>query len=1022
MSEERVRGDTLPRFSLHRPVTVGVVFLALAVLGAIAYRNISLELVPSGFTPPFLYVQVPTLRSSPADVEERIALPVEEMLATVRNLDRLGTRIRGNSASFIMEFADGTDMDVAYNQVRDRIDRVLPQLGDDIGQYFIWKYNPSDDPVVWFAVTFDDQIENPGAALDALIVPEFERVPGVSRVESFGAPQRVVSIEVDDRLVDATGRSMVELIQSLQSDNFSLAAGALEDGGMSYPLRVVARYASLEELRALPVGNGLRLGDVGVVEVQDRAERAVWRVDSQNSIMLAAYKESTANTVDVARAVREVAERELASDPRLAGTNFAFFFDQGEVIEGSLGNLQATALWGGLFAVGLLFFFLRRGAMTVLVTLAIPISLMITLVVMYFTGRTLNVLSLTGLMLSVGLVVDNAIVVVESIQSRLLEGATGRRAALLGSAEVGLAILVATLTTVVVFLPLILMSGNETLSFYLGNIGMPVCVALVASLVVSLVFLPLATTFGLRAGAPPRVRVIDAITRGYTKALRAAMTRRTDTLLIALAVAASTALPAKHVQQSDQSEPNINDFRIFPNFPEEYTWAQKVDMLLEYERVLEEQRDELGIQHLLVRMGGQWGRPYLRAFLVDPDERTLERDAIIEQATESLPEFPGVTWSMSWEGGTGPTDAITVRVVGADSERLAELTQEVARRLRLLEGVTSVQTDSIEAGQAELQFEVQPERSLRLGMSAMMVGGTLDFALRGRQLPSFQAGEDELPVFIEADIDDVDEVDEIQRLPMPGLVDGVVLGDVTASQVSDGYRSIDREDRRTVSSISITTARDDLEALGGEINAVMEGFAWPRGYGLELGGRFEALEDGARDRNFALLLAVVCVFLLMGVLFESVALPFSIILSIPFAFTGVYWALWLTDTPMDLMAGVGLIILIGIVVNNAIVLVDRISELRRRGVPRLEAIVQAGEHRLRPILMTALTTIFGLIPMAVGTQSLVGIPYSPLGRAVMGGLVASTLLTLFVVPLFYTYMDDLGATYRRLWRAAARRS
>ena len=736
-------------------------------------------------------------------------------------------RASANSASFIMEFMDGTDMDVAYNQVRDRIDRVLPQLGDDIGQYFIWKYNPSDDPVVWFAVTFDDQIENPGAALDALIVPEFERVPGVSRVESFGAPQRVVSIEVDDRLVDATGRSMVELIQSLQSDNFSLAAGALEDGGMSYPLRVVARYASLEELRALPVGNGLRLGDVGVVEVQDRAERAVWRVDSQNSIMLAAYKESTANTVDVARAVREVAERELAGDPRLAGTNFAFFFDQGEVIEGSLGNLQETALWGGLFAVGLLFFFLRR-RVTVLVTLAIPISLMITLVVMYFTGRTLNVLSLTGLMLSVGLVVDNAIVVVESIQSRLLEGATGRRrrssaARRWGSPSWSRPSRPSSSSSRSSRCRATRRSPSTS-----GTSGCPCASRSSQPRGLPRVLAPRDHVRAPRRCAPACPRHRRHHPR-LPKALRAAMTRRTDALLIALAVAASTALPAKHVQQSDQSEPNINDFRIFPNFPEEYTWAQKVDMLLEYERVLEEQRDELGIQHLLVRMGGQWGRPYLRAFLVDPDERTLERDAIIEQATESLPEFPGVTWSMSWEGGTGPTDAITVRVVGADSERLAELTQEVARRLRLLEGVTSVQTDSIEAGQAELQFEVQPERSLRLGMSAMMVGGTLDFALRGRQLPSFQAGEDELPVFIEADIDDVDEVDEIQRLPMPGLVDGVVLGDVTASQVSDGYRSIDREDRRTVSSISITTARDDLEALGGEINAVMEGFAWPRG-------------------------------------------------------------------------------------------------------------------------------------------------------------------------------------------------
>ncbi|MFT4702962.1 MAG: HAE1 family hydrophobic/amphiphilic exporter-1 [Bradymonadia bacterium] len=1011
-----LRGGTIARFSLARPITVAVLFLTVAVLGVISYRNISLELIPSGFTPPFLFVQVPTLRSSPADVEERIAIPLEEMLDTVRGVERLGTRIRGNSVSFIMEFADGTEMDLAYNQVRDRIDRVLPSLGDDIGQYYVWKYNPSDDPVVWFAVSFDETVENPGWLVDSRIIPAFERVPGVSRMEAFGVPSRVVAIEVDERQVEAAGISLSQLIERLQRDNFALAAGVVEDGGSAFPLRMVARYDSIEMIESLPVGNGLRLSDIASIEVQDRSERAVYRVDGQNSIFLAAYKESTANTVDVCRAVREVAERELAADPATSGASFAFFFDQGGLIEDSLGNLQETAAYGGVFAIIILFFFLRRLAMTLLVTLAIPSSLLITIVVMYFTGRTLNVLTLTGLMLAVGMVVDNAIVVVESIQGRLLEGDPPLRAALVGTAEVSLAVLVATLTTVVVFVPLILMSGGETLSFYLSNIGMPVCVSLLASLFVSLLLLPLTTSRLLRAGRPPRVKSVEWLGRVYRKALGWMLNHRFEAVLTGVVCMASISIPMSQVSETDQSEPNINDFRILLDLPEQLSWSERVEMLHEFEESLLDRREELGIKHLLVRMGGEWGRPQIRAFLDDPEERELERDEIIERATSALPRRPGVDWSLTWDRGAG-TSGVTVQVVGPDSVRLAELSEEVTRRLRLIPGVTSVQADSADAGQQEIQYTIDPERSLRMGLSAFVVGGSIDFALRGRRLPSFHNGGEELPVTIEGNVEELNEMDEIEQLPLPSPVDRVVLGEVSRSSIVSGYAAIDRENRRTVSSLTITTSREDLERLGADIDAVLDGMDWPRGYGVELGARFESVDEGARQRSFALLLSIVCVFLLMGVLFESVTLPFSILLSIPFAFVGVYWMLFLTGTAFDLMAGVGLIILVGIVVNNAIVLVDRVSELRKQGNSRSEAILLAGEQRLRPILMTALTTIFGLIPMALGTSSLVGIPYSPLGRAVIGGLVASTLLTLFVVPLVYTLLDDGQRHMQLLWGA-----
>jgi HAE1 family hydrophobic/amphiphilic exporter-1 len=338
---------------------------------------------------------------------------------------------------------------------------------------------------------------------------------------------------------------------------------------------------------------------------------------------------------------------------------------------------------------------------------------------------------------------------------------------------------------------------------------------------------------------------------------------------------------------------------------------------------------------------------------------------------------------------------------------LAGLAEEAARRLRAVEGVTSVRTEAGDEGDREMHFVVDPDKAMRFGLSAWSVGGAIDFALRGRELDAFRSGEEELPILVQGNLSEVDEAGELEELQLRSPVDDdIVLRDVATAHTTMGYGSIDRENRRTILSITVLSMREDVDGLRADIDSVLEGMAWPRGYHRELAGRFDGMAEEQTQQNTAVVLAIVCVFLLMGVLFESIVLPFSILLSIPFAFVGVYWALFLTGTPFDMMAGVGVIILIGIVVNNAIVLVDRIGELRREGMEREEAIALAGQQRLRPIVMTALTTIFGLIPMAMGTNSLIGIPYSPLGRSVIGGLIASTALTLFVVPLIYTFLDD----------------
>lgn len=1021
------RGTSLPRLAIRRPVSVIMAFVALTVIGAIAYMEIPRQLLPSGFTPPFLFVQIPTRPSPPRDSEESIAKPIEEVFGTIRNVARQRTWINSGRVGFLMQFKDGTDMDVAYAQVRDRLERVMPDLPLDLPRYFIWKYNPNNEPIYWLGAMLPEGLDEDEASLvlDTKLVKRLERLPGVSRVEVNGAPNREIHVQLDDERANAAGIGTYELVQRLQQDNFAVAAGQVDDSGRRYPLRVVARYEDLDQVRAVPIGNGLRLRDVATVSYVTLGTENIYRVNGQRGVIVQVYKESTANTIAVCDDVEALVH---SDDPDLARFHFIDFFNQGFYIQEALDNLQSTALWGGLFAVLVLFFFLRRVGITVVITLAIPVSVMATLVVMYFTQASLNALSLMGLMLSVGMVVDNSIVVVENIQRARISGLGAVKAAIYGTGEVALAIVVATSTSIVVFLPLILMSGSATLSFYLGKVGYPVCIALVASLAVSLVAIPLAATASVTGAdkPPPRLRSIEWMEERFARLLDRSLRRRADALIIALLAFASVAYPMNHLKETDTGSGNPNDFRLHITFSNDMTHAEKDAYLRRAEQKLDGLEGELGVRDVLTRLSKGATRAQLRVFLHPPEARpALNKTEIAKLAKARMPESPGVDIATHWAERGGEDSSIRLGLMGPDSQKLAELAEAVAWRVRNVPGVISVSLETEDDAVQEVHVEVMRELAQRSGLTPMIIGGSIDYALRGRRLNDFHASDREVPMMIiapESDRQGLKDLDNIS-LPDPRGGPGVAMSTLTQTSLAAGYGGISREDRRTLYELTVTAKDDDLAKLGVAIDEALKGFPFPRGYELSKGERFAKLAANQQEQSFALIMAVLCVFLLMGVLFESFILPFSIVVSIPFAFAGVYWLLYLTSTPFDVMAGIGLVILVGVVVNNAVVLIDLVGVLRARGFGRREALVEAGRKRLRPILMTALTTIFGLLPMALGTASLVGIPYAPLGRALIGGLTASTLLTLFVVPLCYTLFDDLQNALNRAvsWLALRRR-
>ncbi|NOZ87261.1 MAG: efflux RND transporter permease subunit [Deltaproteobacteria bacterium] len=1106
MSEQRQeRGWWLPSLALKRPVTVAVGLCALLVLGAMAYLKIPVKLLPEGLSFPFLLVHINYWNATPREVEEQITKPVEEVLGTLHNLRRMVSKSEPNFARFFIEFEDGTDMDLSYMQVRDRIDRVKSELPEDVEQIYIWKWNPQSEPILFLGVGVPGSENDPRHLVEDHIKKPIERLKGVSMVEVWGAAERMALIEIDP---DKARKHRIDpfwLVNKLSQDNFAQTGGTVVEGGTKLLIRSVARYEDIQQVRSLPLLPGIRLGDVAKVSVGYPPEEWISRLNNGPGLALAVYKESGANTVEICKHVKQELDKAFKTDPALAGCKAHFFFDQGEQITESMENLEETAAWGAVFAIAVLFAFLRRVRMTLVITLAIPLSLVASLVVLYFDKDSLNVLTMIGLMLSVGMVVDNSIVVVENIFRRRQLGDSSKRASLRGAGEVALAVLLATLTTLAVFIPLMFLTGSQTLSFYLKAIGLPVCYALVASLLIALLAIPLATN-RLGGKAAPFSKLIGGMEKLYERALGAAINKRLDVAIGLALVLVSIIIPYSRTGSTDRMEGNINDIRLIIDLPSNLTFKEKDNILKKYENWLNAKRKTLGIKDIHTLLMPHNPRARIRVFLEPPETRKISRRAIISTLKKTMPKLPGVDARIGWHGRTGTENAVTVKLLGRDSEKLKELADQLVARLRKIPSLTSVEVDADEGAADEVR--VVPRRGIvqARGLSPRVLGASVSYALRGMKLKDLRLPERDMPMRVLFAKDEMQSLDDIRDLPMKGAAELVLqalqsagtslletgsgnnnsianfgresstasevssaaaaaqaagmanfsnafesraasvwastysnwvrqFGDVTkfgpkpgspslASDlaldtmadfdISKGFAEIRRENRKTALEIKAYTTKQNLSEVGAEIDRVIAGFSFPRGYKVDKGDRFARMSELFGDIFFSVLLGVVFVYLILAGLFESFILPISVITSVPFAVLGVYWTLYLSGTVFDVMAGVGVVILIGIVVNNAIVLVDLINRLKSEGLERTQAVVQGGRHRLRPILMTALTTIFGLIPMAIGKAQVIGVPYAPLGRAVIGGLLASTLFTLFVVPIAYTYLDDLSKVYSSL--------
>ncbi len=1027
------KARSLPELALKRPITVLMSFLALLVVGVIAYSQIAVELMPAGFTPPFLGIWAPYPNANPEEVEQLIARPIEEVVHTIKGVKTVQTNSQASGCWVFIKFNQDTDMDLAYSQLRDRIDRVKPELPDDVERLYIRKWNQDDQAIMWVAIIPDKKLEDAYYFSEQMFKKPLEQIDGVANVDIYGADEKSIQIYINQDAVKSYKINLYTVIEDLRRDNFALSSGNIRTGGHKIFVRSSAKFRTLADVRNLPVkGTNLLLKDIAEIRYDVPEHTWTQRINGKAAIQLGIKKESLANTVDICDKIVTKLNKIVADNNALGGFEVQVLFNQGTYIKESVKNLQNAGLWGGFFALLVLFFFLRRIRMTIILNVAIPLSILVSLTILYFIGWTLNLITMMGLMISIGMVVDNSIVVLENIYQKRSEGLDDRTAAARGGSEVALAVTMATFTSIVVFMPLILMNDEAGFKFYMTRIGLPVIFSLLASLLVALVFIPLTASKVVSHRVVEEPAAIVNFNKIYQNTLRWVLKRRTETFTFLLLILISAFFALSNITKTDNMQGNINDFNLRLEMPDNYTVSDAARLVAQIEDSLRVKKETYNIRTIDVRYRNNSAR--IHVFLMPEEseswyeviykgvlhiagvetDKAMARDEVVEDIKDRLPVFPGVKLRTTWQQSGSGDASISLSLFGDDTKKLSELAEEVERRIRKIKEIVSVETDLAE-GSDEIRLIINREQVQKYGINPRVISSTVMYALRGVQLPKYQTNEKEIRMLLQLREEDRETLEQLKNITFfTNNGREIPLDAVATFEVTKGFGNIHRENGKTYLNIKANTTSDEIGKVYQKIDKVMAGFELPFGYTWSKGERFRNINQSSGSMFYAAILAVVFVFILMGILFESFVLPLSVIISIPFSFVGGFWMLYLTNTPMDMMSMIGMVILIGIVVNNAIVLIDLVNRLRKEGYSRYDALLEAGKNRFRPILMTAFTTIGGLIPMAVGNAKMIGISYAPMGRTIIGGLIFSTMVSLIAVPWAYTIFDDMRGYFKRL--------
>jgi HAE1 family hydrophobic/amphiphilic exporter-1 len=1011
--------------AVHKPVIVTICLITLLTLGVISVSKLPVEFLPQ-MDFPFIGVFVPYPNALPTHVERQIVKPLEEVFSTLGDVRRMFSESSSEGAFVGVIFNWGRDVSVLRMEVKEKIDQIRNELPSDIEHLQIFTFNSNDQPIMVGRISAKGRdLMGSYDLLEKTILNPLKRIDGVGRVAIDGIEPQEVSIYLELDRLKAHRVDVDALFAMIQTMNLSATLGEVTSKGLRYNVRGVGNFTDLAQVENLRINeSGLRLKDIADIYYGEPAITYGRHLNGETAIAFWIQKSSGANVVELTKKVQATLEK-INQDPRLEGLNILLWWNQAEQILNSLNSLKWAGIIGALFAVSTLYFFLRRLSTTLIVAVAIPFAIMCTCGFLFFAGKSLNVLTMMGLMLGVGMLVDNAIVVLESIFRHQSAGEESRSASIVGSREVATAVVAATLTSVIVFAPVIFTYDSSGLMTYLSEVGITISVALLFSLLISLTLIPFLTSRLLKPKKAKDSSVLKRLEDRYVRSLQWTTQKRpflTGFVIIPVILILSLASVKLFKLEFDMDEGELVErIYIAYEFTDNLTYDQTEKYVNQVEETLFARKDELRLKDVYSYYADNEAGTSLYFQDKYLSEKRLKQ--IREQLREELPQLAGATLRLGDEegGSSGGVKQVQVTLFGEDIIMLQEYADEVKRRLSLLEGIEDVRT-SIELGKEEIKIALNRELARQYEISPQSISGIMNLTFRGMPLRRFQMADREVPMTISLSPEDRIGMHNLKNL-LIGMNEEkeLTLGTVADLSVSRGPTTIRRQHQKAAVSVQGFYDQSKFKGMTENVAAVMNSIQFPLGYSWSFDDRYREQQQQKNYMLFNILLALLCVYLVMASLFESLLHPWIIMSCLPFALIGVVLALIVTSTSINIMAMIGMVILIGIVVNNGIVLIDHVNNFRRQGTGIYEAILMGGRERFRPILMTAVTTILGLMPMAIGRTNLAGTQYYPLARALIGGLAMGTLLTLVALPTYYIIGERQLRSVLGIWQAARRR-
>ncbi len=1025
----------LARASVRRPIFTTMLTLMVVVLGLVSLSRLQIDLLPS-IELPTLTVRTQYEGADPIVMERLVTQIVEEIVGTVPGVEELTSISYEGHSSVKVKFGWGTSIDSAAVDVRATVEDEISELPDDIVGPRVSKFDVDSFPVVILGISSKlDPVELTQIVEDQIRY-RFSRVPGVAQVDPWGGFTREVRVELDPAKLNALGLPLSDILDAIRDANLDLPAGKIESGSYEVTLRAPAEFGSLEQISNTVVarqqGAVVTLGQIA--RVQDTYEKLtrIIRVDGERGLRVAIRKQPEANTVEVARAVLDEVEKVNRAFPQIHITPVT---NQGNFIERAISNVAQSVLYGGALAVLVLLFFLRNLRSTLVISLSIPISVIATFGLLYFGGFTLNLMTLGGLALGVGMMVDSSVVVLENIFRRQQEkNESPAEASVQGTNEVASAVIAGTVTTLVIFLPLIFVQGVSGVLF--KELAYVIMFSLFCALLVSLSLVPMlgsrllkgsgSETGADKVGAFGALRQLAAglfagLENGYRQLLQGVLHHRPTTILLALTLFGSSLLftpwiGTEFLPPSDEGEVRVTG---------EMEVGTRLQLINRQTRVLEAQVfaavPEAISSVVSVTTSGTRGsskaKGEIRLNLGPAKERARSNQQIADELRKQLADgIPGMKIRVRAPQGQfllerllDTVEGVTVEVRGFDLPTLDLLAKQVSASIRDVAGVTDVEL-SRETGIPQQEIHVDRRKVSDLGLSVRDVTGVIETAVAGSKAGEYRVEGNSYRILVQLEDAEKRSIDEILDLTLrTSSGEQVALRNLVETTAGEGPVTIERKDQQRLVTVTANVAERDLGSVAADIQQRLDTIARPVGYDLIIAGNYQEQQKSFNELIISLALALLLVYMVLASQYESFGDPLVVMLSVPLAAIGVVLTLFLTDTTLNLQSAIGCIMLGGVVVNNAILLVDQAGRLRREGMATDLALVEAGRRRLRPVLMTTLTTILALLPLALGIGEGAD-AQAPLARAVVGGLTVSTLITLVLIPAVYSlfHRDQAG--------------